>query len=103
MGPRRFRSMLLALACFLAGISPPAGAADPGTLIYTLEGDDTFANLGPSLAAIDDVDGGGVMDFAAGAVQDKERPDATGYVHLYSGKTGKVLQTWRGSHKGENF
>lgn len=59
-----------------------------GTLLYTVHGAATHSQLGISLTPLEDVNGDGVPDFAAGGTLDE---DVRGYVVLFSGATGQEI------------
>jgi len=58
-------------------------------------------HLGFSLAAVPDVDGDSWQELLVGAPQ--ERTKQPGYVLLVSGRTGKVLHTFKGREPGDSF
>jgi hypothetical protein len=64
----------------------------------TIDGGD---HLGFSLAAVPDVDGDSWQELLVGAPQ--ERTKQPGYVLLVSGRTGKVLHTFKGREPGDSF
>jgi FG-GAP repeat len=64
----------------------------------TIDGGD---HLGFSVAAVPDVDGDSWQELLVGAPQ--ERTEQPGYVLLVSGRTGKVLHTFKGSEPGDSF
>lgn len=59
-----------------------------GGLLYTVQGAALHSRLGESLTPLEDVDGDGVPDFAAGGTLDQ---DIRGYAVLYSGATGQEI------------
>ena len=71
---------------------------DAATTLRTIKGEKKGERLGTSMAALGDLDGDGVPDFAAGAPGVRGPKDATsvGAVRAYSTKTGKVLWTVTG-------
>ena len=86
------------MVCLWLALAATAGGADHPSIVYSLWGTHTGDDLGASVAAIDDLDDDGAMDFAVGATQSFFDPDVpnTGYVLLVSGKTGKVIRALRG-------
>ncbi|MGH9360860.1 MAG: hypothetical protein ACRD2T_03020 [Thermoanaerobaculia bacterium] len=97
MKPPRLAALLLGLA--------PAAAPGQGSVLYTLEGGHRWDTLGAALAPVGDLDGDGAPDFVVGAPQEFAAPggDPPGYVHLVSGRSGKVIHTWQGERAGEGF
>jgi hypothetical protein len=85
----------------LAG-SPWLPAADLPFVRYTLTGEKAFDRLGGSLAAMGDIDGDGVPDFAAGATE-HAAAGLTGKVVLFSGKEGAVIRTLRSKESRSFF
>ena len=71
-----------------------------GHVLYQVDGDSAFDAFGSSLAALDDVDGDGVSDFAIGAPGGSP---AGGAVHAFSGATGAPLWTRAGESPGDRF
>jgi hypothetical protein len=70
-------------------------AGGSGALVYTLRGDAIGDSFGARLAAAGDRDGDGIGDFAVGAHQQYVR--GTGYVRLFSARTGNAIATLRGT------
>jgi hypothetical protein len=76
-----------------------------GQLLFTRAGEAAWDCYGTSLDALGDLDGDGVVDLIVGAApSDPEvAPDAPGYVHVLSGKTGAELQRWSAGIPGDAF
>lgn len=66
--------------------------ADLNTLLE-VQGTTWFGYLGAAVAALGDVDGDGVADFAAGEPGDSSNGGLNGACYLYSGATGTVLHS----------
>lgn len=77
-----------------AGAVHVVSGHDGGTL-WHFAGERTWQALGNSVAAAGDVDNDGVPDIIAGG-NDQVGSSAPGIVRVYSGKSGRVLYTWRG-------
>lgn len=73
-----------------------------GALLTTLSGDFTGSQFGWSVAAVHDVDGDGVPDFAVGAPA-SSTPAATGTVFVYSGASANLIRRISGSTAGDGF
>jgi len=73
-----------------------------GALLATLSGDFTGSQFGWSVAAVHDVDGDGVPDFAVGAPA-SSTPTATGTVFVYSGSGASLIRRISGSTAGDGF
>jgi len=84
-----------------------------GVVVDVLRGSEeagaTQAWFGHSLAALGDVDGDRVPDFAVGAycdrrhiAEDRSNPEL-GYLRVYSGKSRRILFTARGDRPGDGF
>jgi hypothetical protein len=84
----------LAVLLLVAAGSPALLAKDLLFVRYTLTGEKAFDRLGGSLAALGDIDGDGVPDFAAGATE-HAAAGLAGKVVLFSGKDGGVIRTLR--------
>ncbi len=69
-----------------------------GALLYRVDGEVEHQLFGASIAALDDLDGDGVSDFAVGSV-------LGGVVRIVSGRTGKTISRLNGttSQGGELF
>lgn len=74
-----------------------SGADSSILSIFTGEPSD---RLGRAIAAIGDVTGDGVGDFAVGASPIGSGP---GYVNVYSGSTGANVYSWSGNFVGDDF
>ena len=77
-----------------------------GAVLRTWNGALGFDNLGHSVAGVGDVDGDGVPDVAAGAVQPgfgPTYPVGPGYLIVGSGATGTVLRLFTGTTNGDRF
>jgi hypothetical protein len=85
------------------GSSPRLGEAfvysgASGGLIHHLRGEDIVGHFGTSVAAAGDVDGDGLDDLVVGAPDDSSRGiSKTGAAFIYSGSTGKLIQSFRGT------
>lgn len=79
-----------------------------GKLLHTFEGPKSGIVFGRAIAGIGDVDKDGCDDFAIGAPQfdflagSEDHPD-TGYIAIYSGKSGKLLREYYGDAAGDNL
>lgn len=78
-----------------------------GNFLYERFGPKAGARLGEVLAGVGDVNGDGFDDFLAGAPSWNGPLGATspdrGYVALYSGKAGTILQSWTGAHDNDRL
>ncbi len=84
-----------------------AGRADvfsglDGHEIYHRLGDVNGDALGSSVARIDDLDGDGIDDWIAGAMQ-YEQDGRAGYARVYSGATGTILGEVQGDGDRDHF
>jgi len=81
-----------------------ACSASTGAVVYSFSGSNAGDQLGAALARIDDVNGDGVADFAAGA-PGWDVPGAidAGGVFIYSGATGAWIRSVLGSVAGQGF
>jgi hypothetical protein len=68
-----------------------------GAILFTWIGDEDSLGLGVSTSFVGDADGDGVPDVAVGGLTDWIVHRDRGAVFLYSGKTGLLLQEWRGT------
>jgi hypothetical protein len=80
-----------------ACVRPGAGPADP--IVYEVEGEPTGIRPRPGhfgwvLAQLDDLDGDGMPEFAAGAHSFVLPDGRFGFVALFSGRTGQRLRHW---------
>ena len=73
-----------------------------GALLATLSGELDGSQFGWSVAAVHDVDGDGVADFAVGAPA-SSNPAAAGSVFVHSGATAGLIRRLDGSTAGEGF
>jgi FG-GAP repeat protein/dockerin type I repeat protein len=90
----------IVIVFFMGAVTAPAVGQHP--IVYEVtDGIQLYENFGASLAVLNDLDGDGVPEFVTSAAQDFQLPDATGYIDLISGKTGKILRKWKGTVKGE--
>ncbi len=98
-----------------------AGAQDAGTvqvrrgrdgaILFEVHGEASCDRFGTSLTSIGDIDGDGVVDFAAGAMPGLDDGDVieacrsyrAGYVKLISGRDGKTLCTIRPPEGSRRF
>ncbi len=68
-----------------------------GSVLHTVFGTDPGDQLGEAVGGIGDYDGDGYDDFAAGATNGLSSGLPTGWVSIYSGFDGRVLQTFTGT------
>ncbi|MBI4583009.1 MAG: FG-GAP repeat protein [Planctomycetes bacterium] len=97
----RIQLLLLALGIFglwTAGAGGFLRAQDP--VVYTLTGEKKHDELGVALATLGDLDDDGVPDFAAGAY---DNIGNLGYLHVVSGRTGKIIYSLHGEKVGAHF
>jgi hypothetical protein len=71
--------------------------------IHQFSGTQAQAGLGHGVARMQDVDGDGVQDFAVGAPGDGLGSSQVGAVRVYSGQSGAVLYTVRGTRNQFGF
>ena len=83
------------------GLASLHSGAD-GALLATLQGEFSGAQFGWSVAAVHDVDGDGVPDFAVGAPATSV-PTATGSVFIYSGANAGLIRRLDGNAAGAGF
>ena len=69
-----------------------------GELVHELTEGEPGDRLGMKVSAIEDLDGDGLAEIAAGAPG-----QGAGVVHVYSGKTGERLYTLEGEAEGDQF
>jgi len=74
-----------------------------GAILYTWIGDEDQLHLGECTSGIGDADADGVPDIIVGASADSYSSRSRGAAFLYSGKTGTLLQEWRGSIDSSEF
>ena len=79
-------------------------SGDRGRLLYRIQGEHPGDAFGHSIAAVGDIDGDGVSDFAAGAplATQAEIPEV-GCVRIFSGRDGALLRHLPGSEEGSHF
>ncbi len=88
--------LLIGEPSFQVGLANGAGrvrvlsGADFSTL-QEVQGTTWFGYLGAAVAALGDIDGDGVADFAAGEPGDNSNGGLNGACYLYSGATGTVI------------
>jgi hypothetical protein len=78
-------------------VRPGTGPEDP--IVYEVEGAPTgnrafFGHFGYMIAALDDLDGDGVPEFAASASSFLLPDERRGFVAVFSGRTGSRLRWW---------
>src|SRR5688572_6875893 len=78
-------------------------AADPAFVRYKITGEAPFDLLGRSVAALGDVDGDAVPDFAAGAPEWTGSPTPAGRIVVVSGRDGRIVRTFRNETGAPNF
>jgi len=95
----RAPSLLLVMAALIAAAS--TALAGDHVLTHTIDGDSSGDRLGHGVSGAGDVDADGHDDFIAGAYYGNgSRP---GYARVYSGKTGKILYTFKGTSNYDGF
>jgi hypothetical protein len=91
------------VACIL-GLAVGASAADgPAFLRYALTGERDGDYYGKALAAMGDLDGDGVPDFALGSIEYRVADGENGKVLLVSGSTGETIRTLRSGEQLRHF
>ncbi len=65
-----------------------------GTMLYDLTQSLGFQAIGASLCGLNDIDGDGVPDFAAGDIWELYIAGGPGYVYVFSGATGSLIWTF---------
>lgn len=88
--------------CVFALLATSVQAEDPYEHIVSTQGFSWPARFGGSLASIGDVDGDSVGDYAVGA-WDGFQTSTRGYVHLYSGRSRRLLHTFSGAQVADNL
>ncbi len=94
----RIQLLLATLGAFGLWTAGPGGilrAQDP--VVYTVTGARIHDRLGIALASLGDLDDDGAPDFAAGAYDNK------GYLHVVSGRSGKIIYSLYGEEQGSFF
>jgi hypothetical protein len=79
-----------------------AGAARAQVTIYDW-GDVTSSQMGFAVAQIGDIDGDGFPDVATGAPHGNGLQADSGYVYLWSARTGGLIRTLQGEKTGDLF
>lgn len=74
-----------------------------GTILYSFFGDAPNNHLGQSIAGIGDINQDGYRDIIAGAEELNGANPARGYVRLYSGKDGAIIDTIYGDSSYDTF
>jgi len=82
-------------------VSAHSGA--DGSMIWTAFGDSARDHLGNSVSFIGDVNGDGVADAIAGALEDDNNATNCGSVRIFDGATGAVITTLNGSNANDHF
>lgn len=72
-------------------------AGRDGRALFEAEGKHNAARLGWAVRGLDDLDGDGVREFAAGAPYDNANGYRAGVVYVWSGKTRSILHTLKGN------
>ena len=67
-----------------------------GAVLWRMQGEGAWSELGSSVAAVGDVDQDGCPDFAVGACFDGEGNSREGSAVVYSGRTGRPLRVYFG-------
>lgn len=73
-----------------------------GRLLYRIEGEQLLDFFGAALSGAGDVNRDGYADFIVGS-QSTFGTDVKGYAHVYSGRDGARLFTFRGADLGDQF
>lgn len=76
-----------------------------GQRLFTRAGEAAWDCYGTSLDALGDLDGDGVVDLLVGSAPSNPNlaPDAPGYVHVLSGRTGAEITRWSAGIPGDAF
>ena len=80
-----------------------ASLAAQTSVIHTVFGDDIGEEFGYEVAAVGDVDGDGIPDFAVGAPEDRDLASRAGKVTVFSGADASVLHTFLSADAQSNF
>jgi hypothetical protein len=101
--------LLLGAPSASPGGHPQAGRIEvrsgrTGELLYGLSGTEDSSHFGRSLAALGDLDGDGMSDFAVGApIASPSGLSQAGSVFVFSGKTGALLYRFDGAASFDGF
>jgi hypothetical protein len=96
-----------AAGCPFYGTSPAHGgrvvvySGSDASEIYPFNGPFEGQGTGSAICGVGDVDGDGAADFAIGSFQRVTREP--GFVELYSGQSGSVLDTYAGEQRNSEF
>ena len=74
-----------------------------GSILYTLDGDDSTDRFGFSVSGAGDVNGDGRDDLIVGAIEDNNNGFASGAVHVFSGSDGSALYSFDGDSSFDYF
>lgn len=72
-------------------------------LLYTIEADPNYPYLGYSLVRLEDINGDGISELAAGAYGNWYPANEPGAAYVFSGADGTVLNNWIGPNGGDLF
>lgn len=74
-----------------------------GSILLNIDGKVPGENLGTSISNAGDVDGDGAGDLVVGAWQNSERAPSAGKCYVFSGRSGKVLETFTARQAGDTL